>query len=331
MPKEWTAKAVLETARSFQPAAVLAAAAELGVFDALADGPLDVEALARRIEGDVRATTILADALAALELVTKRDGRYANAAGVADVLTEGGAHRGSAIVRHLANCLRGWAQLAGVVRRGAPAERGPSVRGEAGDLESFIEAMDDVSRGPAEKLVPEIGPPPFTHLLDVGGGPATWTILFLQARPEAAATLFDRPDVLPIAERHIAAAGMSDRVTLVGGDFAADPLPGGADLAWVSGIVHQNSRRENRDLFAKVRAALTDGGRILIRDVVMDENHVSPSGGALFAVNMLVHTPLGGTFTFEELAEDLAASGFDKAKLIRRDEFTGSVVEATKA
>jgi len=103
-----------------------------------------------------------------------------------------------------------------------------------------------------------------------------------------------------------------------------------SSAAWVSAIVHQNSRRQNRELFAKIHAALADGGRILIRDVVMDESHILPQYGALFAVNMLVHTPAGGTFTFDELSEDLQSAGFTDATLLNPDEFMNAVVKTCK-
>jgi precorrin-6B methylase 2 len=337
---KWTAERVLGMARGFQAACVLMAGAELDVFGVLAggaksaaEGGMTAAELAKAIGGDSRATAMLADALTAMGLLEKSEaGRYSLAGGVADVLTERGASSALAMVRHSGNCMRNWAQLAQVVRTGRRAERQPSARGAAADLESFIEAMQVVSRSAAGPLVARIGPPPFKHLLDVGGGPATWTIAFLRAAgPASRATLFDLPDVLPIAEKHLREAGLLGRVTLAGGNFQADPaLPAGADLAWVSAIVHQNSRAENRDLFRKVHAALAAGGAVLIRDVVMDESRTGPADGAMFAVNMLVNTPGGGTFTFRELSEDLAAAGFAEAVLLVRDEGMCSVVGARK-
>jgi hypothetical protein len=124
--------------------------------------------------------------------------------------------------------------------------------------------------------------------------------------------------------------GLASRVRLVPGSYDSDALPTGADLAWVSAIVHQNSRAQNRAMFAKVYAALAPGGRILIRDIVMDPSRTHPAGGALFAVNMLVATSGGGTFTFDELHEDLSSAGLVKVKYLRRGEWMDSVVCATK-
>jgi len=330
---KWTAENVLGVARGFQSACVLMAGAELDVFGKLQAGPKTAVGLAEAIEGDLRATAMLADALAAMELLEKSDaGLYSLPEGAADVLTDNGAETAVAMVRHLANCMRNWTQLAKVVRTGEQANRTPSVRGPAGDLQSFIEAMQVVSVPAAGPLVARIAPPPFTHLLDVGGGPGTWTIAFLRAgSPDCRATLFDLPDVLPIAEKHLRQAGLLDRVTLVAGDLTANrALPEGADLAWVSAIVHQNSRAQNRELLRKVYVALVPGGCVLIRDILMEESRTSPADGAMFAINMLVNTPGGGTFTFSELADDLKSAGFADPILLHRHEGMNSVVQATK-
>ncbi len=331
MTREWTAENVLGLVTGFQSACVLAAAAELDLFSVMAEEPATVEAVSGCLRTDVRATTILLDALTAMDLLAKDAGRYVAAPGVNEALTKAGESNVLAMVQHLANCLRSWAQLAKVTQTGEPGERAPSIRGVEGDRESFIEAMNDLCRSAAPQLVKTIGPPRFEHLLDVGGGPATWTIAFLHAMPGARAPVYDLPEVIPIARRHVEAEALNDRVTFAGGNFTTDAtLPSGADLAWVSAIVHMNSSEENRRLFAKVYAALTDGGQILIRDVVMDESRTSPASGALFAVNMLVNTRAGGTYTFDELKEDLLAAGFTDPVLLHKGEFMDSVVQARK-
>ena len=332
MARDWSAQDILDLGRTFQPACVLSAAAELAVFDALGDQPVSAEAVAAKLHADCRGMTILLDALVAMELLVKREGLYTSASGVADVLTEGGGASALAMIRHQANCLRRWSLLAEIVRTGRPAECKPSIRGEQADLEAFIEAMNEISSRIAPGLVKALGPLQFRHLLDLGGGPGTWTIEFLRTASEAKATLYDRPDVIPIAGKHMVEAGLADRVDLVAGDLMSDePLPKGADLAWVSAVIHMLSREENRRLFANVHAALADGGRVLVRDVVMDESRTIPPDGALFAVNMLVNTHGGGTYSLEEISEDLASAGFHDPSLIHPGEFMDSVVQAVKS
>jgi len=168
--------------------------------------------------------------------------------------------------------------------------------------------MKTISEPVAAGVIDKIQPSTFRHMLDIGGGPGTWSIAFLRAVPEARATLFDLPAVIPMAEQQFAEAGLTDRVTLVEGDYYTDALPEGADLAWLGAICHQNSRQQNRDHPART----------------------SPVGGALFAVNMLVATEGGGTYTFDEYRQDLHAAGFTEVTLVHREELMSSLIRARK-
>jgi SAM-dependent methyltransferase len=234
------------------------------------------------------------------------------------------------MIRHLSNCLRRWSVLSEVVQKGTPAETGPSLRGAAADQADFIGAMQNVSEPVAAEVINRLQPLTFHHVLDVGAGPGTWTIALLHAVPEARATLFDLPPVIPMAKRRIDEAGLGGRVRFVGGDYDTDDLPEGADLAWLGAVCHQNSREQNRALFAKVFKALDDDGTVVIRDIVMDRSRTRPQAGALFAVNMLVATEAGGTYTFEEYREDLCEAGFKQVVLVHQDESMNCLIRAEK-
>ena len=331
MPKRWTDDDVLALTREYQSACVLAAAAELDLFTILADGVVDAGETASRLGAHRRGVTILLDALVAIQLLSKDGDRYALRAGVADALAAGRDETVLPMVQHQANCLRRWAHLAEVVRTGKPAIRESSVRGDEADQTAFIGAMHVICAPVADDLVKSIQPLEFEHLLDVGGASGTWTIAFLRSRPAATATIFDLESVIPLARRRMSEVGMTDRVAFAAGDFLVDPLPGEADLAWISAIVHQNSRAQNRQLFTAVFGALRAGGQILIRDILMGDSRTTPVAGALFAVNMLVATEGGATFTFAELREDLEAAGFADVAVLRRDDAMNSIVCAKKA
>jgi len=330
MSNSWTAQSVLDLTRAFQPVCILAAAAELDVFQLVADGRNTAAKIARKMHGNQRGTAVLLDALAALKLLVKKNDRYTAAPGTLDLLTSRGRGTVLAMVRHQANCLRRWGQLAAVVTSGKPAQAAASICGLEADYAAFIEAMDNLSRPVADGIIASLPKLRFTHLLDVGGASGSWTIAFLTAYRGAKATLFDLPVVMPQARRRLGEAGLLDRVKLASGNFETDALPPGADLAWVSAIVHQNSREQNRKLFKKIHRVLAPGGQILIRDILMEESHTAPIAGALFAVNMLVATAAGGTYTVGELSEDLRSTGFHKVKVIRRDEGMHAVLAATK-
>jgi len=331
MPKRWTLDEILELAGSYKAACLLAAAVELDLFTALAESPKTVEQAAAKLRAGRRGTRILLDALVALRLLDKRADHYTVPSSVAACLARTGSSSVLAMAQHQVNCLRRWAQCARVVLSGKPAERQPSIRGEDADQMAFIGAMHNVCAPVADEVIADIGPLEFTHVLDVGGASGTWTIALLRAYPDATGTLFDLPHVIPMAEQRVADAGLTDRVALVAGDFYVDVLPKGADLAWVSAICHQNSRAQNRQLFGAVRDALAPRGQILIRDILMDDSRTSPVAGALFAVNMLVATEGGNAYTFAELREDLQATGFAHATVLRRDESMNSVVRAIAA
>ena len=330
MPRNWTADDILQLARGYQPACVLAAAADIDLFTCLAEKSLTAREIAAARSCDLRAITVILDALAAMDLLEKREGRYSVPESLLPLLAQQGPGSVLAMARHQANCLRRWAQLTQVARTGRAAERRAGPDGWEADTRSFIGAMHDISAPVASEVIRSLEPLAFRILLDVGGASGTWTATFLAACPGSSAILFDLPEVIPLARSRVAELGVAGRVRLAGGDFLKDPLPGGADLAWVSAIIHQNSREQNRALFASVLSALVPGGRIAIRDTLMDPSRISPVAGALFAVNMLVGTEEGGTYTFDEVREDLEASGFKAVTLVRRDPAMNSLVTARK-
>jgi SAM-dependent methyltransferase len=321
---------ILELISGFRPACVIGAAAELELWTALGGQSLSAGQLAEKLGCDLRAITMLLDAVAGLGFLEKRDDRYGVPAELRGWLLADSQETILPMLQHMTNVLRGWSQLAGVVKAGAPMPRVASIRGAEADRASFIAAMHSISGPLADSLVARLGPPRFRNLLDVGGASGTWTMAFLRAVPAATATIFDLPDAIQQARARLAGTEFAPRVTLLPGDFYVDQLPGGADFAWVSAICHQHSRRHNRELFAKVFKALLPGGRVAVRDVVMARCRTKPLQGALFAINMLVNTDSGGAFTFDEYAEDLQAAGFQQPRLAVEDEAMSSVVVAEK-
>jgi len=326
----WNPDTILELARSYQATCLLTAAADWDLFTILDREPMTASDLALALPADFRALIILLDALVAVKLLTKHDNHYHVPPDVALLLTESSPVSILPAVRHLGNCHRRWIQLDRVLRTGTPVQAASAIRSDDDHRNAFISAMHNISSPQADSLIRQLPPITFHHLLDIGGASGTWTLAFLRAHPQASATLFDLPDVIPLARQRIASSDLADRVTLVPGDFYQDELPLGADLAWLSAIVHQNSRAQNRELFTKIHTALAPRGTIIIRDIVMEPNRTDPPQGALFAVNMLTATSAGGTYTFSEFQQDLSTAGFDRITLIRHDAFMNSLITATK-
>ena len=144
------------------------------------------------------------------------------------------------------------------------------------------------------------------------------------------AVIFDLENVIPIAVEKVGEEKLQDRVSFVPGDFNEDELPGGCDVALLSAIIHQNSPVQNLNLYQKIYRALDPGGVLLIRDHVMDTTRTRPPSGALFALNMLVSTPAGDTYTFEEIKGSLETAGFNRVEMIMTGERMDCLMEARK-
>lgn len=314
--------ALLALARAFQESRILLTGAELDLFTLLSEEALTAEAIAARLGADLRALKIELDALAALDLLVKEDGAYRTSPN-ASCLSADAVDSIHPMLLHTATLWHRWSNLTRKVG-GTPLPERP--REEA--TRAFIGAMHVVSAPRADAMVAACGVGSARRLLDIGGGPGTYTAAFLRAAPHLRATLFDLPLVVEIARERLAAAGLLDRVTLVAGDFEKDPLPPGHDLAWLSAIIHQNGPDQNDALYARIHGALVSGGRLVIRDHVMEPGRTSPRAGALFAVNMLVGTEQGGTYTLGEIQAGLERAGFTGVRLLRFGDRMDSLVEA---
>ncbi|MEJ2640383.1 MAG: methyltransferase [Desulfosarcinaceae bacterium] len=318
MKDKHTLDSMMTMARGFMASRVLLSGAELDIFSLVAQEPLTAEKIASAKNADLRAMTILLDALSALGFLVKSDGRYRTEPSAIDLLTSQAPDSVLPMVLHMGAVWRNWSQITDIVL--GRTQAGTREKGALADanIKAFIGAMHVVASKMAPQVVAAIDPGPARHLIDVGGGSGTYTLAFLAAVPELKATLFDLPPVIEMARERVQAAGLADRVTLVAGDFYQDELPVGQDLALLSAIIHQNSPAQNENLFAKTYRCLDKGGRIVIRDHVMSPDRTQPLQGALFAVNMLAGTSGGRTYTFDEIEAGLTTVGFTRIRLMQK-------------
>ena len=325
--RAWDAESVLGLARDFMGTRILLTGAELGVFGLLEEQPKTLEEVCAALHTAPRGTAILLDALTAMGLLKKFGTTYLCPENVGELLSPNGMNSVLPMVKHAASLWGRWSQLTEIVRRGN-AERPDTVFEDPEELDAFIGAMHVVGAHAARSIADEARACHALRLLDVGGATGTYAEAFLNKYREMRATLFDRPEVIALAERRLAKTGLLPRISLVAGDFYRDPLPGGHDLALLSAIIHQNSPEQNVDLYRKVYAALIPGGRLLIRDHVMNPERTAPASGAVFAVNMLVATVGGNCYTFEEIREGLTAAGFEDIGIVQTGDQMNSLVEA---
>jgi SAM-dependent methyltransferase len=329
MGEKHTADSIMAMVRGFMASRVVISAADLDLFTLLSSTSLTAGEVADAIGADLRGITILLDALCALGFMEKTDGTYRTEPSAAPLLSSDAPASVLPMVLHMGSVWRNWSQITDVVLGKAVPDLKKGIM-DKHNLDAFIGAMHVVASRAAPDVVAVIDPSGANRLLDVGGGSGAYTLAFLDAQPAMQATLFDRPPVVEMARSRIAAAGKTDRVTLVPGDFYRDELPAGHDLALLSAIIHQNSPAENEALYRKIYRALIADGRIVIRDHVMSPDHTQPRDGALFAVNMLAGTTGGGTYTFDEIAAGLAAAGFTRIRQIQSKRMF-SLVEGYKS
>ena len=308
---------LLQALRGFQESRALLTALELDVLPACAGGA-GAEEVAAAVGADPRATGMLLNALAALGVLAKEDGRFR--------CTEAGAALGRQRegLMHMAHLWQTWSGLTACVRPGHSERSGPS----GPQVEHFIAAMHARARMIAGDAVRLVGHQGVRRLLDVGGGPATFAIAFALAEPGLRAEVLDLGPVLPIAAGHIRAAGLEGRVTVRAGDLRKGSLGEGYDLVLVSAICHMLDEDGNHDLLARCAQALAPGGRVAVREFILDPDRAGPPTAALFALNMLVGTAAGNTYTEAEYRSWMEQAGL---QAIIRPEPAGDWIIGTRA
>ncbi len=326
------ADVVIAEARGFMKSRVILTAAELDFFTRLDEKPCSALELAREKGLDARAATRVLDCLVTFGLLEKQDSVYKP--------TENGAFYSSLhpqtvlpMILHMNRLWDTWSNLTEVVKQGGHPEHEPGIQGIQMDDEgwkSFIGAMHVAGRELALTIANDYDPGRFKRLLDIGGASGTYTIAFLLRNPAMTAVLFDLGNVVPMARERLLKEGIANRVELVAGNFYEDELPKGCDLALLSAIIHQNSPARNLELYTKILSALEPGGTLLIRDHIMDESRTKPPAGAMFAINMLVNTRGGDTYTFREVKEGLEKAGFTNVQQVRYGEGMDCLVAGQK-
>ncbi len=327
MKTELSAENIQHIARGFSRSRILLTAVELDIFALLIDKPLLAAEVVDKLKSNFRATTIFLDALVAMDLLLKTDDRYSTNPEVAHLLMEDTEKSILPGLMHTAHLWKTWSQLTDVVLGGGPASR--SETSSENHTKAFIGSMHVRALRDAPELVTSVDSGAARNLIDVGGASGSYTIGFLKAVPGMRATLFDLPEVIPMARERMSEEDLIDRVTLVGGDYNKDGLPGGHDLAFLSAIIHQNSNEQNVTLYKNVYGALEPDGRIIVRDYAMSSDRTEPASGAMFAINMLVNTEGGNSYTFKEIKGGLEEAGFEKVKLLQESEMS-SLVEGFK-
>jgi hypothetical protein len=193
--------------------------------------------------------------------------------------------------------------------------------------EPFNQAMTDYSGAVISAIMPEYDFSGFAKIVDVGGGHGSLLSAILKANPQARGVLFDLPPAIEGARTALEAAGLQDRCELVGGDFF-ESVPQGGDAYVLKHIIHDWDEERALAILRNVRAAMADGGRLLLVETVIPEGN-NPSFSKFSDVHMMVMTG-GQERTEAEYAALFRKAGFALTRIVRTESLV-SVVEAVKA
>lgn len=291
---------IWECVLGFMDAQVLLTAEELGVFDHLAAGRDTAEAVAEATEMPVASARRLLTALCALGIVEKRaDGRFANSPEAAEKLVRGEPGYIGAMFHHVRDDLYPvWGHFKEALQEGQAQwkrafgeENTPNeaMFDDPAALRSFMEGMHAITYRAAAEFAaqaPELED--VGHIVDVGGASGAFLIALAQAFPHLQGTVFDLPQVQPIAEDFIAQHDLADRLRFAGGNFWEDPLPAGADAYALGFILHDWDTEGGAHLLGKVAEASRPGSRLIIGEYLLNDDRTGPLHVARQDLNMLV-------------------------------------------
>ena len=305
---------ITDLIRGFWPSRAVLTALELDIFTAIGDGSSSKQ-IAAKIQCAVRSTEMLLNALVALKLLAKSGDKYSNTPVSARFFVEGSPDSARLGQLHIANIWKSWSTLTEAVKAGTTVV----VRSDGKGWEKpFIAAMDNNARGRARALAQAVEINGAKRMLDLGGGSGAYSIAFAKSAPGLQSEIVDLADVLPITQDYIRKAGLADRITTRPGDMLTVPLdPEKYDLVLLSAVCHMFSPEENEQLFKRSYAALAPKGRLVISDFVLEADKTAPRFGALFALNMLVNTRAGASYSEPEYDTWLKQAGFTETKRVR--------------
>jgi SAM-dependent methyltransferase len=299
-------------------ARIVQTAVDLAIFDALESSARTAEDIASHLELEVRATESLLNALAALKLLDKDADRFSIVHEVKPYLLTSSSRCIGGMIRFESSLWRCWEKLPDAIRSGKPVRSPNMYQDDPDETEIFIGAMDSLvkARGDSDVVANVLNWDEVDELLDLGSGPATYPIALCKKFPKLTVTIFDLPGTVRITARYVREAAMQERINLVAGDYRVEPIPGNYDVIFLSNIIHGEGFDENRELIHKLYANLKAGGRLIIKDHILDETGANPPVGAIFSLLMLLTTASGRCYTFAEISSWMADAGLIRVQQI---------------
>lgn len=316
-----TPERIYQFAFAYAAPLVLEAAIRHHVFDVLDSGPKSLREIHQATGASERGLAAILNVLVGFDFLSKnRQGSYSLTPESATFLVSTKPEFQGGIIRHTSeHLLPKWLVLNEIVASGKPVK---AVNQQTDGSEFFKQFVNDIfpmSYHVAQELAAYLdlnrssGP---VSVLDLAAGSGVWGIALAQSSPQVRVTAVDWPGVLPVTRATVARFGLSARFSFVEGDLQEANFGSGHNVATLGHILHSEGIERSKALLKKTFQALGCGGTIAIAEFLVNEDRTGPLNGLIFAVNMLVNTDCGDTYSFEEIAKWLYEAGFADARTI---------------
>lgn len=317
-----TPQRIHELTWAFAAPLILETAIDLKLFDRLEARPQTAAELAKQTEASERGVRMLCNTLVAMGFLTRSSEDRLNLTpeSAAFLITTKASFQGG-VLRHISRqLLPGWCQLTQVVRTGRPAQainQQPGAEFFATFVEDLFPFGFPAAQALAEALkVAEAKQP--VHVLDIAAGSGVWSIALALKSPQVRITAVDWPQVAAVTRRVAQKHNVADRLRTIEGDMQQVPLEKNHyRIATLGQILHSEGVEGSQKLLRRVFEALAPGGTVAIVEFIADDNRSGPLIPLVFAVNMLVSTDHGDTFTFPEMSRWLTDIGFADPRLLQ--------------
>ncbi len=316
-----TPQRIYQFAFAYAPPLVLEAAIRHHVFDVLDSGPKTLAEISGATSASERGLSAILDVLVGLEFLSKDEqGTYALTPESAAFLVSTKPEFQGGLIRHTSeHLLPKWLSLNEVVATGRPAQAVNRQTTGAEFFEKFVNDIFPMSYHVAQELVEYLQLSATTkpvRVLDLAAGSGVWGIGLAQSSRQVSVTAVDWPGVLKITRDNAQRFGLAERFSFVEGDLQQAEFGSGHDIATLGHILHSEGVERSKKLLQKTFTALAPGGTIAIAEFLVNAERTGPMNGLIFAVNMLVNTERGGTYSFKEIAGWLRESGFVNPRTI---------------
>lgn len=328
----WTPDRLSQLATGYWHSAALLAGVELGIFDALNDGPRTPDALAEAVGAQPALVVSLLDALVSIGLLSRLEvGEYAIAPSATAVLKRSSPTCMLDALRYNVDLYRHWGKLAEVVRTGVPAAPQQKQLGNDDAMtRRFVRGMESKARAFAPAIAPLIHLDTEKTLLDVGSGPGTVSRMLAERRADLHVTLLDLPGVLNVAKEINAASPVASRLNYHPANYRTDPLPADFDAVLYAGALHQESLESAMALCRSFHRALRPRGRLFVVDLMLNDDRTQPTFSALFQLTMILLNPASRVFSTGELTSLLEQTGFEHVAVREAPSSPYRLVEARR-